>query len=59
MQRCSDAPSPKGLFGSEFTGDLPKHRHMTGGPGYTPLPALGQGEVMNVVWHTVLSFLLS
>jgi hypothetical protein len=52
-------PSPKGLLRDKFLGDLPKHRHVTGGPGYPPLPGLGQGEISNVMWHQIASFPLS
>ena len=42
MQRSSNTPSLKGLFCGKFICDLPKHRHVAGGPRYTLLAALGQ-----------------
>src|SRR5205085_9791898 len=58
MQRGSNTVSLKGLVRSKFLGDLSKHRHMTGSPGDALLPGPGKGEIVNVMWHQVLSFLL-
>src|SRR5205814_9587555 len=59
MQRGSNTVSLKGLFRSKFFGDLSQYRHVSGCPCDAPLPGLGQGEIANVIWHLILSFLLS